>query len=478
MKFFSFSYTKKLLINFSVVFALYAVLFLIFQYKREEQYKIEILKAELRSYADLLAHYDWMKDKSINDEFALQLFRAFPNDVTLAVLNLEGSALYETVNAPFYTNCNHVLSPEIIDAIKNGEDYFVHESSTNDQAFFNYAKTYPNCIICLSLPYDATIQNMLKPDNIFIWFSLLIIPIVLVLLIQLSDHFGKSVTMLRLFVESAERGLIDYKHINFPDSELGRIGKTILGKYKQLEETHRAMLKEKEKRKIFKRDMSNNIAHELRTPVSSINGFLETIITSPNLSDERRIYFLQRAHAQTQRLTAIIRDISIISKVDEAPETMQRDRYCINSIVSDVLEELNQSIIEKNVKIECNLPEKTMLNGNYSLLHAIFRNLTENALRYAGEGITINISLTGENTTHFFFSFYDNGCGVDEQFISRIFERFYRAQEGRTRNFNDIGGTGLGLSIVKNAVLFHRGEIKAFNRKESGLQFDFSLARF
>jgi signal transduction histidine kinase len=251
-----------------------------------------------------------------------------------------------------------------------------------------------------------------------------------------------------------------------------------LGKYKQLEETHKAMLKEKEKRKIFKRDMSNNIAHELRTPVSSISGFLETIIASPNLSEERRQYFLKRAHAQTQRLTAIIRDISIISKVDEAPESMTRDRVCINHVVAEVLEELHQTIKEKQAKVVCDLPENTILNGNYSLIHAIFRNLLENALRYAGEEITINFSLTGENTTHYFFSFYDNGCGVDEQCLPRIFERFYRVQEGRTRHFNELGGTGLGLSIVKNAVLFHHGEIKASNRKESGLQYDFSLARF
>jgi signal transduction histidine kinase len=478
MKFHSFSYTKKLLINFSVVFVLYAILFIVFQYQREEQYKIDILKTELRSYADLLANYEFLNDKVANDTLVLPLLNAFPKDVRIAVFNLDGTEVYVSNHATMLAENLQKMQSEVLEAMKEGEDYFVAQMSTQDGDFFCYAKAYSDRVVCLSLPYDATIQHLLKPDNIFFWFSLLIFPIVLLLLIQLSDHFGKSVTMLRLFIESAERGLVDYNHIKFPNSELGRIGQTILGKYKQLEETHKAMLKEKEKRKIFKRDMSNNIAHELRTPVSSISGFLETIIASPNLSEERRLYFLKRAHAQTQRLTAIIRDISIISKVDEAPESMTRDRVCINHVVAEVLEELHQTIKEKQAKVVCDLPENTILNGNYSLIHAIFRNLLENALRYAGEEITINFSLTGENTTHYFFSFYDNGCGVDEQCLPRIFERFYRVQEGRTRHFNELGGTGLGLSIVKNAVLFHYGEIKASNRKESGLQYDFSLARF
>ena len=329
----------------------------------------------------------------------------------------------------------------------------------------------------VALPYDSEVENLLKADNVFLWFVLLVFPIVLVLLIYISDHFGKSITMLRRFIDSAERGLVDYEHLKFPNNELGQISRTILEKYKQLEDSHKAVLKEREKRKIYKRDMSNNITHELRTPVSSISGYLETLLNGTHLSEERRQGFLKRAHLQTQRLAAIIRDISLITKVDEAPEMMPREKNSIPLVVAEVCEELATQMEQRKATLHCSLPAEALIHGNYSLLHAIFRNLIENSLRYGPEGVEIYLSLDEESATHYSFTYYDNGEGVEKRHLSRLFERFYRAQEGRTRDGADIGGTGLGLSIVRNAVLFHRGNISVDNHPNAGLEFRFTLAK-
>ena len=223
--------------------------------------------------------------------------------------------------------------------------------------------------------------------------------------------------------------------------------------------------------------MSNNITHELRTPVSSISGYLETLLTATNLTEERRQGFLKRAHLQTQRLAAIIRDISLITKVDEAPEMMPREQLSLPLVVAEVCEELSAPIQQRRASLHLQLPDEALLQGNYSLLHAIFRNLVENSLRYGPEGVAIHLTLDREDATHYYLTYYDNGGGVEPRHLSRLFERFYRAQEGRTRDGADIGGTGLGLSIVRNAVLFHRGNITVRNRPEEGLEFTFSLAK-
>ena len=223
--------------------------------------------------------------------------------------------------------------------------------------------------------------------------------------------------------------------------------------------------------------MSNNITHELRTPVSSISGFLETLLTCDNLAPARKRYFLERAHAQTQRLAAIIRDVSIITKVDEAPETMPRSPIDVAQVVSDVCEELSAQVEAQSASVVCNIPSAVCIQGNYSLVHAIFRNLIENALRYGGSSVAMTIQLESEDASHYHFVFYDNGKGIAPHHLPRIFERFFRADEGRTREASDTGGTGLGLSIVRNAVRFHYGSITASNREGAGLQFNFSLAK-
>lgn len=128
---------------------------------------------------------------------------------------------------------------------------------------------------------------------------------------------------------------------------------------------------------------------------------------------------------------------------------------------------------ESSLHIHTDLPARVELSGNLSLLNSIFRNLTDNANAYSG-GQNIYIRLL-ENTPEFCrISFADDGTGIGEQHLSRIFERFYRIDKGRSRK---MGGTGLGLSIVKNAVLFHGGSITASNLPEGGLRFEFTLRK-
>ena len=164
--------------------------------------------------------------------------------------------------------------------------------------------------------------------------------------------------------------------------------------------------------------------------------------------------------------------------MEDAPSLLPRERLCVNDIVSDVVEEFKEAMEQNDMILYAELPQGISVSGNYSLLYSVFRNLVENSVKYAGRGTEVHLAMTKEDSEFYHFDYFDTGKGVDAKHLPRIFERFYRVEEGRTRSEkNDKGGTGLGLSIVRNAVVFHGGTIWADNRKEGGLEFLFTLSK-
>ena len=232
-----------------------------------------------------------------------------------------------------------------------------------------------------------------------------------------------------------------------------------------------ARLKEAER---FRKQYLGNVAHELKTPVSSIQGYLETIISNPQLPDDKRQFFLERCYSQSTRLTGLLRDISVLNRLDEASEMFELSEVNIQKLVGEIEKECSMEMEEKKITTEVALPGNPTIYGNYSLLYSIFRNLYDNAIAYAGEGIHLTVSCYKEDPKFYYFSFSDNGVGVSEEHVNRIFERFYRVDKGRSRK---VGGTGLGLSIVKNGVNFHKGQISAKSGLGKGMTFFFTLKK-
>ncbi len=224
----------------------------------------------------------------------------------------------------------------------------------------------------------------------------------------------------------------------------------------------------------MKRQLTQNVAHELKTPVSSIQGYLETIISNPELSEDKRQFFLERCYSQSTRLTGLLRDISVLNRMDEASEMFDLADINIPKLVGEIEKECSKEMEEKQIATEIILPGNPTIHGNYSLLYSIFRNLYDNAIAYAGEGIKITINCYKEDPKYYYFSFADNGTGIAEEHINRIFERFYRVDKGRSRK---VGGTGLGLSIVKNGVNFHKGQISVKSSPGKGVTFFFTLKK-
>ena len=230
---------------------------------------------------------------------------------------------------------------------------------------------------------------------------------------------------------------------------------------------------------MLKRQLTQNIAHELKTPVASIQGYLETILENPNTSDAARDMFLKRCYAQSQRLTSLLQDISTLNRMDDAPEMMGNEVVNISDTVANIQKETALQLQQKHMAFVNHLPDGIVVKGNPSLLYSVFRNLTDNAIAYAGESTTITLSANPINedsdeadAPKWHFTFSDNGIGVPAEHLPRLFERFYRVDKGRSRK---MGGTGLGLAIVKNAVILHGGTISVKNNEGGGLCFEFTL---
>ena len=226
-----------------------------------------------------------------------------------------------------------------------------------------------------------------------------------------------------------------------------------------------------EKENRLRRELTHNISHELKTPVASILGYTDTILESPDISEEMKRLFIERTNVQAKRLSALLQDISALNRMDYAKDMIAVERVDVSALFADILQETTLAVQRREMSVKNYLPQNIIVRGNRSLLYSIFRNLIDNAVNYAGQGTTIEVSAT-EQQGLWLFTFSDNGIGIPAEHLPRIFERFYRIDKGRSR---DMGGTGLGLAIVKNAVQLHGGTINVSSPATGGLTFEFTL---
>lgn len=241
-----------------------------------------------------------------------------------------------------------------------------------------------------------------------------------------------------------------------------------------LEESKKQIIQEQEHNRQLKQEMTNNIAHELKTPVSSIRGYLEILLGDKPLDEEKRRFFLERCFSQTLRLSDLINDVSLINKLEESSDLFPKEEVSVSAIADEAVQELEDACRTHSITVNNQLPSPMNIVGNHSLVYCIFRNLLENAVSYAGDGSSVGFECYRKDDEMFYIRFYDTGKGVDNKYLPKLFDRFLRIDDGRSRK---NGGTGLGLSIVKHAVLFHGGDIYVRNREGGGLEFFFSLKK-
>ncbi|MCR5077372.1 MAG: HAMP domain-containing histidine kinase [Prevotella sp.] len=465
-----FSVGSRLYISIMALFLVFAVGFIVFQQTREKQYKIDTLTLSLQDYN--LRMHEMLLFQGRHDEAALSTFvRMHPErNLRVTLIDRWGNVFFDNLRKDYRNIGNHGNRREFQQALRTGMGATVERNSeTLGQDYFYTATYFPQegYVIRTALPYDADLAKSLQADQHYIWFALAAILLLTLLLYGFLRRLGRNITKLRIFAWRADHNesLETEELIDFPDDELGEIAERIIKIYKRLQTTRR-------EQDILKRQLTQNIAHELKTPVASIQGFIETIIDNPDMDEDRRRQFLQRCHAQSIRLTALLQDISTLNRLDDAADVISFERVNITSMVSQIEKETALQLAGHDMTFYNRLPAELTVNGSRSLLYSIFRNLTDNAIAYAGQHTTITLE-AWQDGDFWHFRFSDNGIGVAAEHLPRLFERFYRIDKGRSRK---NGGTGLGLAIVKNAVLLHGGEISVSSN--GGLTVAFTLRAF
>ena len=584
------TFRKRLFINFFVVFSIFALAVIGYQYDRERKYRIGELESILDNTSELTHRYIEHKKIFESGDFkSLDTLKSIlPNsDTRITVLDRSGKVLYDSFVSDVQKLENHLNRPEIQKALKNGKGSIIRLSATTNQKFYYYAKDCKKYLVRTAAVYNVDIVKFLNTERIFLVFILFLFLLIWVLIHFTTRRLSEFITKLKDFALKA--GLnedISKMDINFKDDELGVIRKQIIQIYDNLKTTkdelsnereklysHLQVLQEgisifspekikilanshfiqfinmvserstisaehiftipefgkvvefveqnrnseiqiqgkelpqieytiekrekyfqvrciifvdrsfeilisdvtrPEKQRLLKQQLTSNIAHELKTPLSSIKGYLETILNNQSIPAEKQKYFLEKAFAQSERLTDLLNDISLLNNIEDAGGLFEFKTLMLKPVIRDVVENLKNRLTDKNMDCRIDVENDVIVNGNESLLFSVFQNLIENSINYAGSDTQISIRKYLEDDKYYYFQYTDSGIGIQEEHLPRIFERFYRIDYGRSR---ETGGTGLGLSIVKNAILLHKGEISVKNQPEGGLEFLFSLAR-
>ncbi|MBR2475656.1 MAG: sensor histidine kinase [Bacteroidaceae bacterium] len=421
------SFHKQLFLQLIIFSWVMVVCFIGYQYIREKEYKSEFLNAQLQQYNRHLLVA--IEDGEDYNEYINSHEKPF-NDLRITLITKSGAVIYDNTISTDSLD-NHLNRPEITDALHKGSGYHIGRQSTSDGREYFYSATYgERVIVRTAIPYSNTLQDLLATD-----WSFLVVMISIALLMSVIAYFSTR-----------------------------KLGKDIerVNRYEAEQESIR-----------IKRQLTNNINHELKTPVASIQVCLETLLSGISLSDEKRQELIGRCYSNNVRLRRLLDDVSLITRMEDGSALINKEPVIINDIINEIGNELDILPDEEGITLHSNFSSEVRINGNLSLIGSIFRNLTENAIAYS-EGKNIYISLIENNDKMCHIRFEDDGKGVNDEELPHLFERFYRVDKGRSRK---KGGTGLGLAIVKHAVQFHGGSINVSNRPNGGLRFDFTLCK-
>ena len=451
--------------------------FISFQYMREKQYKSEFLNAQLQLYNTNIIK-DIENGESCNESVNgnKQPFE----ELRISIITLSGTVVYDNM-LPLDSLDNHSLRPEVAGALKKGNGFHIGRQSASDGREYFYSATRGDTVIVrTAIPYSSSLKELLKADWNFLGMMIAVSLVMSFFAYFATRRLGKTIERLNRFAAKAENGETFDEDEMFPNDELGSISNHIIKLYAQWQQTikdrdiaHEATLREEQEKIRIKRQLTNNINHELKTPVASIQVCLETLLSGIDLSEEKRQELIERCYTNNERLRRLLNEVSLITRIEDGSQLIGKEPVEINNIIDEIAAELEIMPENERFTLHTDFNEQVIVEGNPSLIGSIFRNLTENTIAYSG-GKNIYISLVENNEGLCRITFEDDGCGVEEKQLPRLFERFYRVDKGRSRQ---MGGTGLGLAIVKHAVQFHGGNINVTNRNGGGLKFEFTIKK-
>ena len=519
-------FQQRLFISFSVIFIIFTVLVLAFQYQREKEFKRSQLESRLDIMAELTHNYIQGNSILLDGDFPKidSLSDIIPeSNIRITVIDPQGVVLYDSEVEEYALMENHLQRPEVRESVASEFGANIRESSTTGSSYYYYARFFSDYFVRTAALYDVQIRNFLDVEKPFIIYLASLFLFISLLILLMTRRFSETIQRLKDFAVRLSSGQAEEVSIDFPDDELADIGKQISSIYAEMRNAQEEVLVEKnklyshlsalnegiaffspdkkklltnnqfiqnlnlisdkstisaeklfkvealkpivkfidkqlankegiqedqlpmaeidlekenryfnvkcvffqdlsfeivitdttklEKRRLIKQEMTSNISHELKTPVATVMGYLETLEAN-NLDPEKQKYFISKAHAQAKRLSDLVEDITSLNKIEEAGKHYSFKSVNISSIVSEVKEDMQQKLEENGIKVHISIPDKLVLQGNESLLFSVFYNLFDNVIKYGGKDIEIHLSTYLEDDSFYYFSFSNTGTSV------------------------------------------------------------------
>lgn len=387
-----------------------------------------------------------------------------PARLKFTVIDTCFQVLYHSVDIPVTDMTD--MRDEVLEAKMAGHGTSLRFSPVMNMQYLFYVQKYPEFYLKTSVPYQYEKVMLPAPHTGYQYAIAILILFLVITLIYISNRLTRPLKAFVTFFNMVKSNKKDFSLIEFPNNEYGDIGRKIVGTYQQLEQV-----------KQFKQEVTHNIAHELKTPLTGIRAYLETIISDDTMPPELMRKFADRAYRQTLRLSSLVNDVSVLNKLDEQSEYYKIEDVNISACLREIEEELSYKLKENNTVFKPLISSELSIKSSHDIIYSLFKNLMDNTLEHAGPDTTITIMAgitqrSGDPNYRINFTYKDNGKGIPPDAIEKLFDRFYRIEQGRTRT---SGGSGLGLAIVKNSVLFHKGEITVDNDPDGGIIFKFDL---
>lgn len=478
------SYRLRLFIPLVLLLTMIITVLVVFQYRREMSYRAESLNNQLDLASSRLVYvYERNGDLAPYVRFLQQYYVDAP--VSVSVYDKDGNRAF-CVGTPIYQTLEDgELTPELkMLEQQGGVGKSRRHSPYRDNLEYLYSvrkSADGEIYVHTALPYTLSVFDAIASQP-SMWFVVIALSIIAILIaFYATRYFGRNVELMRDFAnceDNDERKKFAVE--KFHSDELGDIGRQIVKLYRDKDaaiergkhEHEKAMRALKEKSQL-KRQLTNNINHELKTPIGIIKGYLDTINEDKQMPAETVRDFVEKTLPHVVRLNNLLNDVSAITRLEEAADTIPMATLNFHDLVHTVADDLSVTSICEHFKFVNGVPAKCEVVGNMSLLGSVILNLAKNAAIYS-RGNEMGVKYVGETATHHAFVFYDNGVGVGEEHLEQLFDRFYRVDTGRSRK---MGGTGLGLPIVKSSIQAMNGTVDVRNRKEGGLEFEFTLPR-
>lgn len=456
-----------------------------YQYKREADYRMEMLNKELSMIdSRVLAAYENNVNLHPFLNFIQQFFEGSKVEgvrVTVYQHNGHTDRLLYSLGIPIPLDIREInFEKKVTD---DDAQYYGVGSDSEEQMYFFSSAASPDgkIIVRTAMPYNERIHDELDIDST-VWL-VLIGGFILTLLVTYFSlrRLTRSVTLLKDFAYRAASGGHFTGLDKFPANELGDISREIVTLYRQRGTAIETIKKERkvaihaiEEKARVTRQMTQNINHEIKTPVGIIRGYLESILSDDSMDEVTRRRFLQRMLENVERLSNLLNDVSTMTRLENGSDKISVEMVDMHDLVYQIDNDIPANNLAGGMNFSFDIPIGCCVTGNYGLIYGMICGLIRNAAMHSG-GKNITLRLVSESDRYDVFSFYDDGNGVSEEHIPHLFERFYRVDAGRSRK---MGGTGLGLSIVKGTITSMGGTISVHNRSNGGLEFIFTLPKY